>query len=68
MFGLGTGELLIILTVALVLFGAKRLPDLGRGLGEGMRGFRDALKGKEPEDQGSDSKNDDSSSSDEKAS
>jgi len=45
MFGLGTTELVIILVVVLVLFGATRLPALGKGLGEGMRGFRDALRG-----------------------
>ncbi|HET6345966.1 MAG TPA: twin-arginine translocase TatA/TatE family subunit, partial [Myxococcota bacterium] len=47
MFGLGTGELLIILLIALLVFGASRLPELGKGLGQGMRGFRDALKGVE---------------------
>lgn len=45
MFGLGTGELVIILGVFALTFGGKRLPELGRGLGQGMRGFRDALKG-----------------------
>jgi sec-independent protein translocase protein TatA len=38
-------HLLIIAVVLLVLFGAKRIPELGKGLGEGMRGFRDGLKG-----------------------
>lgn len=45
MFGVGTTELLIILLVIFLLFGARRLPELGRGLGEGMRSFRDAIKG-----------------------
>jgi len=38
-------HLLIIAVVLLVLFGAKRIPELGKGLGEGLRGFRDGLKG-----------------------
>jgi sec-independent protein translocase protein TatA len=51
MFGLGTGELVLILGISALMFGGKRLPELGRGLGQGMRGFRDALKGiDEPED------------------
>jgi sec-independent protein translocase protein TatA len=38
-------HLLLILAAALFLFGPKKLPDLGKGLGEGIRGFKDALKG-----------------------
>ncbi len=45
MFGLGVTELVIIMVIILVLFGASRLPELGRGLGSGMRNFRDAIKG-----------------------
>ncbi len=44
MFGLGTQELLVILLIALVLFGAKRLPEIGAGLGKGIRAFKEGLK------------------------
>ncbi|HLI60434.1 MAG TPA: twin-arginine translocase TatA/TatE family subunit [Solirubrobacteraceae bacterium] len=40
----------IILVVVLMVFGAKRLPEMGKGLGEGMRGFRSALSGESRED------------------
>ena len=43
MFGIGTTELLIILVIILLLFGSSKLPELGRGLGQGLRGFRDAM-------------------------
>ena len=42
MFGLGAPELALILLAALLLFGARKLPELGKGLGEGVRGFRQA--------------------------
>ncbi len=42
-------HLLVILAVALILFGPKKLPELGKGLAEGIRGFKDALKS-EPRD------------------
>ncbi len=38
-------HLLIILVVAIILFGPKKLPELGKGLAEGIRGFKDAMKG-----------------------
>lgn len=43
MFGLGMSELLIISAIALMLFGAKRLPELGGALGKGIRNFRKAV-------------------------
>jgi len=47
MFGLGIGELLLILAVVLLLFGGKKLPQLGAGLGQSIRGFKKALEGGE---------------------
>ena len=44
MFNLGTGELLIIFLVILLLFGAKKLPELARGLGKGINEFKDAVE------------------------
>jgi sec-independent protein translocase protein TatA len=42
--GLGTSEVLVILVVVLLLFGAKRIPELAKGLGKGIREFKDATK------------------------
>jgi len=44
MFNLGTGELLVIFLVILLLFGAKKLPELARGLGKGINEFKDAVE------------------------
>jgi len=38
-------HLLLILLIAVIFFGPKRLPELGKGLGEGIRGFKDAFSG-----------------------
>ena len=46
---LGWPEIIIILVVLLLLFGAKRLPEMGRSLGKGMREFKDAVTTSEPE-------------------
>jgi TatA/E family protein of Tat protein translocase len=42
-FGIGTSELLIIMVIALLVFGAKRLPDIGMSVGKGIREFRRSL-------------------------
>jgi sec-independent protein translocase protein TatA len=41
---LGPTELIIILVIILVIFGARRLPELGRGIGKGIKNFKDATK------------------------
>ena len=47
MFGLGTLEIVMILLIVLIVFGAKRLPQLGRGMGQGIKDFKSALSGDE---------------------
>ena len=42
--GLGTSELIVILIVILLLFGAKKIPELMRGAGKGVRAFKDGMK------------------------
>ncbi len=44
MFGLGSQELIIILAIVFVVFGAKRLPELGSGLGKAIRNFKGGVK------------------------
>lgn len=43
--GVGTQELLLILLVALLLFGGKKIPELMKGLGKGVKSFRDGMNG-----------------------
>lgn len=45
--GIGFPELMIILVIVLVIFGAGRLPQIGSGLGKAIRGFKDAIEGKD---------------------
>jgi sec-independent protein translocase protein TatA len=47
MFGIGMPELLIILVIILIIFGAGKLPQIGEGIGKGIRNFRKATKEKE---------------------
>jgi len=46
--GLGVPELLIILLIVIIIFGATRLPQLGKGLGQGLKNFKDSVKHDEP--------------------
>jgi sec-independent protein translocase protein TatA len=48
--GVGLPEIIIVLVIALVVFGPKRLPDLGRSLGSGMREFKDSISGNHDKD------------------
>jgi sec-independent protein translocase protein TatA len=49
MFGLGVQELLLIFVILVLIFGTSRIPELGRGLGEGIRNFKKSIKGEEEE-------------------
>jgi sec-independent protein translocase protein TatA len=44
MFGLGTQELIIILAIVFLIFGAKRLPEIGSGLGKAIKNFKGGVK------------------------
>ncbi|MGI8974935.1 MAG: twin-arginine translocase TatA/TatE family subunit [Gaiella sp.] len=48
-FGIGIWEMLILLVAVLLIFGPKRLPEMGRQLGRGMREFKDSVTGKDDE-------------------
>lgn len=52
MGSLGWPEILLIALVVVLLFGARRLPEIGKGLGEGIRSFRSAMKGEDEAGQG----------------
>ena len=50
-FGISVWELMILLLVILLVFGPKRLPEMGRQLGKGMREFKDSITGKDEDDE-----------------
>ena len=50
-FGIGIWEILILLLVVLLVFGPKRLPEMGRSLGKGMREFKDSITGKDEKEE-----------------
>ena len=47
---IGLPELLIILFIVILIFGANRLPEIGRGIGKGIRNFKDATRDEKKED------------------
>ena len=47
----GPWEIILLLLLALLLFGAKRLPEIGRSMGSGMREFKDSVSGKDQDDE-----------------
>ena len=49
MFGIGFQEIVIIALVVLLFFGGKKIPELMKGLGKGVRSFKDAMNGKDAE-------------------
>ncbi len=59
---IGPLEVLVVLIIALVVFGPKRLPELGSSLGRGIREFRDSLSGEKPEEDDGEAKRLESSS------
>ncbi|MBQ8674861.1 MAG: twin-arginine translocase TatA/TatE family subunit [Bacteroidaceae bacterium] len=49
LFGLGMQEIIIIALIVLLLFGGKKIPELMKGLGRGVRSFKDGINGKDDE-------------------
>lgn len=49
MFGIGTQELLVIALIVLLLFGGKKIPELMKGLGKGVKSFKDGMSGLDDE-------------------
>jgi sec-independent protein translocase protein TatA len=58
MFGLGVPELMVVLVIALVIFGPSKLPQIGSGLGKAIRDFKKGVTGSEDDDPNKDAKKD----------
>ena len=56
MFGFGIQELLVILVIALVIFGPSKLPQIGSGLGKAIRDFKKGVSSDEPDEAGKETK------------
>jgi len=63
MFGLGMPELLVILVIIVIIFGAGKLPEIGAGLGKGIKNFKESTKAEEDKDKLEDKKDDNSEKS-----
>ncbi len=55
---IGIGELILVLVIALVIFGPSKLPEVGKAVGKGLREFKNATKGLDVDDEVATSKND----------
>jgi len=53
-FQVGPMELIVVLAIALIVLGPKKLPEVGRSIGKGMREFKDSLSGVDPRDEDDD--------------
>ena len=58
MFGLGVQELMLILIIAMFFFGGKKLPEIAKGLGKGIREFKHASEGRDNEEEAVEAKKD----------